>query len=122
LSKQKAIQPTGKKSRSLDRTPTPEEESKDFENPDEKMLQGQRAHELDVLSRKQGIIGKLTGSENSSLNTALVILLCLVFLLAASMFYAAYFPEPGKQAIDNCFKAILAVAGYIFGVQTGGKN
>ena len=81
-------------------------------------------HELDVHDRKAGIIGKATGSTNASLNIAFVIavsfLAAMIFCLIGALFSA----NPlFSQHIEKIIAAILAVAGFIFGVQQGaGKD
>ena len=121
---QDASQPDPPAKISIGKNPTPSEEETFFSSADEKRQAMSNKHELDVHDRKAGIIGKATGSTNASLNIAFVIavsfLAAMIFCLIGALFSA----NPlFSQHIEKIIAAILAVAGFIFGVQQGaGKD
>lgn len=107
----------------VEQSPTPEQEADKFSNADEGREDKRNKHALEVLDRNLGWIGKCTGSTNPSLNIAAVIAaaLCLCLLLA---FIGAAVSGIDKMSavIERLVAAILAVAGFVFGVTQGSGN
>lgn len=103
----------------VEQNPTPRDEAREFENPDERAKAAARGHELALLKAKTGWIGRLTGSTNESMNTGLLLLLICLALLGFSIIVNAE-GIPGFSGItDNLFKLVLTLAGYVFGT---GRN
>jgi hypothetical protein len=106
----------------LERNPSPKEEAKDFQNPDERMAAARNAHELALINARRGYVGKITGSTNDAMNTGtFILLICFVFL-GISMIGLYIRPEAFGAIVDNLFKAILTVAGYVFGTKIAAKS
>jgi uncharacterized membrane protein (UPF0136 family) len=80
-----------------------------------------RPHELALLAAKGGLVGRLTGSTNESLNTGFLVLIISLILFAGSM--AGTYVDAAKFSIitDDLFKLVLTVAGYVFGTHTAKK-
>ena len=96
----------------LDQNPSPKAEAKQFQNADE------RAHQIALIVAKKGVVGKLTGSTNDAMNTGTLILIICLFLWGASMVGVCFKADAFSPISDNVFKAVLAVAGYVFGTKT----
>lgn len=107
----------------IERNPTPDAEIGFFSSADEKRQTMINAHELQLLDRKLGWMGKYTGSTNPSLNIAagiiagLVIALFLCFIGAVVQGLAAFGPY-----VERIIAAILTVGGFIFGVRQSGSD
>ncbi|MGH6845599.1 MAG: hypothetical protein ACRECU_12975, partial [Methylocella sp.] len=105
----------------IDQNPTPKDEARDFENPDERMRDKVNAHELALLTARRGLVGKLTGSTNEALNTGLMVLIVSLILFGFAML-GTYINASGFNTItDDLFKLVLTVAGYVFGTHTANK-
>ena len=102
----------------LDRAPTPTAESQDFQNPDEKSEERARAHHLAVLQHEQGSIGKLIGSNDTSLTIAFVVIVVSGFSLFFSLIGLIWVPAFAELA-KLSFTALMTVAGYVFGLKSG---
>ena len=105
----------------LDKNPTPKDEARDFQNPDERLKAADYAHEIALIAHRKGTIGRLTGSTNEAMNTGTFILIMCLVLLAGSMVGIGFNPTAFGPVTDNLFKVVLAVAGYIFGTKNASK-
>jgi len=103
-----------KQSLSVDPNPTPDKEAQDFENEDERRLRRERRHEIELLERRQGIIGRVTGSSNASLNNGILVFLLLAVLLCVAEGFQ-YLGVPNEAIIDGIIKLMLMVVGFIVG-------
>jgi uncharacterized membrane protein len=102
--------------------PTPEGEGGFFSSDDEKRQTLQYNHQLAIHDRNLGMIGKITGSTNASLNVAAIIIAALfVALLICIVGFAISEKSILGPVIERLTAAILTVAGFIFGVQQGNK-
>lgn len=104
----------------IDPNPTPDAEANTFSTIDERREGIRNRHSLDIHDRNLGSIGRFTGSINSSLNIAFVLLagllMALFVCLAAAIFKGM--SEFGPH-IEKLITAILTVGGFIFGVKSG---
>jgi len=83
----------------------------------------QNSHELAVHDRKLGLIGRLTGSTNPSLNIAAMIAMALLTALLLCISVEGWVGKGVLSPyIERLIAAVLAVAGFIFGVQQGGQR
>lgn len=109
------VQPDpSKRSLSVDPDPTPDKEAQDFENEDERRLRHERLHELVLLQKRQGIVGRITGSDNVSLNNGILVFLLLAVLLCVTE-VLQYLGLHGDAIIDGLIKLMLMVVGFTFG-------
>jgi hypothetical protein len=106
----------------IDPNPSPKDEARDFQNSDERRLAATHSHELAMIDARRGLIGRLTGSTNDSMNTGLFILVCGLLLLAGSMVGGLFRPEAFSGTTDNLFKFVLTVSGYVFGTKVAQKE
>lgn len=101
----------------LDPNPNPEDEAEAFSNADERREARKNSHDLAVLDRNLGWIGRCTGSTNPSLNVAAVIAAALALALFLCLGGAAINGlEKFSVIIERLIAGILTVAGFIFGV------
>ncbi len=92
-----------------------EDEYATFDNPDERRAYRKQQHELALIREKKGIIGKLTGSDNGTLNTGLFVLMIFTVLYAVSLFAVKWAPDTLKQVPDNIFRLMLTALGFVLG-------
>jgi hypothetical protein len=106
----------------VQKNPTPEGEGVFFSSDEEKRQAQNNRHQLDIHDRNLGMIGKVTGSTNASLNVAAIIIAALFVALLICL-VAAWTSEKSILGpfIERLIAAILTVAGFIFGVQQGNK-
>ncbi len=96
----------------VDSEPTPDEEANAFSTKDERREQRKHEHQLAILDRDLGWIGKATGSRNASLNVASVILIGMFIALFICLALSS-------QHVEKIITAILTISGFIFGVKQG---
>lgn len=106
----------------LEKDPSPEGEGGFFSSPDEKMRVLENNHALSVLDRQLGLIGRVTGSTNPSLNIAFVIAAALLAILGLCIGSVAWGAKALEPFVERVLAAILSVAGFIFGAHIGGGN
>ena len=102
----------------VDPNPTADKESRDFENDDDRR---RREHELALLGMRQGLIGKITGSSNESLNNGALVLLILAILLCIAE-WVQYSGVKLDNVTDGIIKIMLTVVGFIFGAGSASRN
>ena len=91
--------------------PSPEGEAEAFSTVDELKLAAERAHELNVLEKEMGFIGKITGTTNISIKVAFVVEFGLFVLVACCIIW-----EAPNGVIDKLVTAMMTIIGFIFGV------
>jgi len=96
----------------IDKTPTPAEEAAGNFSIMRKIEMG---HEINVLEKKQGLLGKITGSDEPSFNIVMLMgVICLVIcvLVIVLMFHDsdAYF-----KALGIMIAPVTTIIGYILG-------
>lgn len=100
----------------LEKNPTPDDEGGIFSTSDEKRQVRKNEHDLALIDRQLGWLGRITGSTDSSLNIAWFIaaflLIALLFCLIVS---ASNAQSQLSGYIDKIISVIAAIAGYIFG-------
>lgn len=105
------------------RNPTPDAEGGFFASPDDKRQAMLNKHQLDVHDRNLGLIGKITGSTDPSLNIASVIagglIVALFLCLGGAVFHGL---DKLGPYIERLITGILTVGGFIFGVRQGGSE
>lgn len=106
------------KSVDLEREPTPEgEASGTFETPEERAEQAKHNRAMQALEAQQGPIGKLIGSDDSSLNVSFILLM-VGFLALGIVGVASIWADNVGTALERLLTFQLTVAGYIFGKKT----
>lgn len=100
----------------LEKNPTPDDEGGFFSSSDEKRVVRKNEHDLALIDRQLGLLGRITGSTDSSLNIAWFIAALLLLALLFCLFDAAG-NEQSKLVgyVDKIISVIAAIAGYIFG-------
>ncbi|MDP9569649.1 UNVERIFIED_ORG: hypothetical protein J2W66_000109 [Agrobacterium larrymoorei] len=101
----------------LDPNPTPKAESQDFSNPDDIRRGQDYAHQLALLDRNQGYIGKLIGSSDSNLTIAFCIIGIAGLTCLGCLVGMIWQPEIFSDALKFFGTVIMTVAGYVFGVK-----
>lgn len=99
----------------LERDPTPEgEASTTFESPEERAEQARHKRSMEKLAAEQGPIGKLIGSDDSSLTVSFIILM-VGFIALGVVGIASIWADGLGTALERLLTFQLTVAGYIFG-------
>lgn len=107
----------------VDKDPTPDEEGGFFSTADEKRQAMLNQHELAIHDRNLGLIGKVTGSTNASLNVAAIIIAALLVALMICLIGSAFLTENKFGSyVERLIAAILTVAGFVFGVRQAGSK
>lgn len=102
----------------LERDPTPEAEaSGTFESPEERAAQARHKRDMETLSAQQGPIGRLIGSDDSSLNLSFILLM-VGFVALGVIGFASIWAENLGTALERLLTFQLTVLGYIFGKKT----
>lgn len=102
----------------LARDPTPEGEATGtFETPEERAEQAKHTRDMQKLAAQQGPIGKLIGSDDSSLNVSFILLMS-GFIALGVVGVASIWADSVGTALERLLTFQLTVAGYIFGKKT----
>ncbi|MGX5718568.1 hypothetical protein [Shinella zoogloeoides] len=106
----------------LDPNPTPKAESQEFSNPDEIRRGQDYAHQLALIDRNQGSIGRLIGSTESNLTIAFAVIVVAGLCCVGCLIGMAWQPDVFLDAMKFFGTTILTVAGYVFGVKSSSSN
>lgn len=106
----------------LDPNPTPKAESQDFSNPDDIRRGQEHAHELALLERNQGHIGKLIGSSDANLTIAFCIIGIAGIACLGCLLGMIWQPAIFLDALKFFGTVMMTVAGFVFGVKYSGDK
>lgn len=102
----------------LARDPTPEgEASGTFQTPEERAEQAKHDRAMQALAAQQGPIGKLIGSDDSSLNVSFILLM-VGFVALGVVGFASIWADNLGTPLERLLTFQLTIAGYIFGKKT----
>lgn len=98
----------------LARNPDPNAEAESqFMTEEERLDKRNKDHELAMLSKRQGLIGKIIGSSVPSLNIAFFLLTITLAVISGMIFWGDY--NQLKETIDKLIALELTIVGYILG-------
>ena len=112
----------GKNTLNVEPNPSPKAESHDFSNADDRRRGQDYAHELALVDREQGPLGRLIGSKDSSLTIAFIVIAIAGVCIVGSLFGMVWHPEMFLDAVKFFGTVMLTVAGYVFGVTKDNKD
>jgi hypothetical protein len=105
----------------LDPNPTPKAESQDFSNSDDIRRGQEYAHQLALLDRNQGYLGKLIGSSETTLTIAFTVIIICVLCCIGCLVGMVWQPPIFLEALKFFGTVIATFGGYVFGVKSSDK-